>query len=361
MRSSKTVVAWCVVWLVAGKSEAEAYPPPRCYAGWWLPSAEVPTTLEDLPEQPYVLLPLEWAMQYGGRDFLPPDSGALKDTHLLVEVRDAAGALVAGTLSLKEMPFTSSRPTHRPWWRPREPLEAGASYTMRVEVPGPPTYDNYDGCPWTAFEDSLELSVRSEPLELRAVVSSVRIEEVASSHGYGACGQGEAERRCDFPRSVCCPDPPRGRSFRIAATVEPMIGGAVYYLASYEVRSPYVSQDQSVFGLTLPLVPELGYTTRGSHGPLVPNEECARVTVTNLMDDTRLVSDWTCASIDDFRPTTAPRGCDPEMCRQAAGFVDVVEPGESERPGGCGGGGVVLWGVFVVGLWARRRVSLRVS
>lgn len=341
--------------LAMSGDRAAAYPPPRCYAGWWVASEEVPTVLEDLPEQPYVLLPLEWAKQYGSLEFPPPDSSTLEDTHLVVEVRDAAGELVAGTLSLREMPFFSSSATHPPWWRPREPLEPGGRYTLRVEVQTPFGSGTYDGCPWTAFEDTLELSVRAEPIELRSVVTSVRIEEVTSGVGYGACGQSDEERRCDSPRSVCCPDPPRGRMFRIAATVEPMIGSALYYLASYEIRSPYVSPDQAVFGLTLPLPPELLYTTRGKHGPLVPDEECARATITNLMDDSKLVSEWTCARPEDFTPTTPFQGCDPVMCREAASLVEPGEPDEPERSGGCVGGGVALWGVFALGLWARRR------
>ncbi|HRE87753.1 MAG TPA: hypothetical protein PK095_01320 [Myxococcota bacterium] len=312
-------------------------------------------TLEDLPAQPYVLLPLQWGRGLGlGRND-PPDATALTEDHLLVEVRDAGGALVPGTLSYRQLPFTSELESYRPWWRPGALLEHEGRYSMRIVVPEPPLSPEYRDCPYTAFEATVELVVRAETFTQVAVVTSVDVEEVDTVFGYGACGQNGADHPCATPTSVCCSDPPLGRLFRVGATVEPMVGSPEFYLVSYEIRSPHVPPGASPFPFDLPLDADFSYLTRGTHGPLVPNEECARATITNLMDDSKLVSEWTCARPEDFTPTTPFQGCDPVMCREAASLVEPGEPDEPERSGGCVGGGVALWGVFALGLWARRR------
>lgn len=245
-----------------------------------------------------------------------------------------------------------------------EGLPAGQPcYSMRVAVLEPVRASN-EQCPWTAFEVELALRVRAESVVERAEVTSVRVEEAATPYGYAPCGQSEAERPCRSSDSLCCPDPPLGRSFRIAASVQPFVGGHIYYLASYEVRSPLLADFVAV-PFVRPFTGEYVHLTPGAHGPVIPEEECARVTIINLMDDREVVSDWACAGPSDYLPAGDDGFCDPDWCAQLSSadtVAEPVEPGGGERPGGCSAGGVALWGVFAVGLWIRRLgARMRVS
>lgn len=346
MGADKSVIAWACIVLLAAEGEAGAYPAARCSTGWWLPNPDVPTLLEGLPAgQPFVLLPIDWPTNFGFSPLDPPDHAALGESHLRVEVRGPLGRVMPGVLHFRETLLTWPV-EHQVWWRPAEALEPATTYSMRVEVKEP-VRSSGEQCPWTAFEVELELRVRAESVVERAEVTSVFIEEVATPYGYAPCGKSEAERPCRSTDSLCCPDPPLGRSFRIAASVQPFVGGHIYYLASYEVRSPHL-EDNAAFPFARPFTGEYVHLTSGAHGPLIPNEECARVTITNLMDDSRLVSDWACAGPSDYRPATDDGFCDADWCAQLStpdGVAEPAEPGASERSGGCaaGGGDLLMW------------------
>lgn len=320
----------------------------------------VPLSLVGVPPEVSIMLPVEWAQYFDGISFGAPDGNALREEVLRVEVHDAVGGLVPGSTFFRQMPFTSSPAVYRPWWRPTQPLAPGAHYTVRVLVAEPSRdYPNTD-CPWTSLAVTLELDVASEPVALAALVTSLVVEEGRWPIGYGSCESVPSERHCRHSPWTCCPEEPRGRNFRISHTVDPLVGGNIYYLASYELMSPYLTTSPMTTA-TFTLGPGFIYGSSGGHGPHVPDGECARVTVQSLLDDTTAVSPWTCARPEDFIDKVDDGYCDPELCGSFGMGPSPGRPvddvGDSIDPG-CAQGfpGATLW--FVVLMFRRQRSRL---
>jgi len=203
--TSVGLVTLALAALVATPAAAEL-PPPVCNASWWVP-ATMPLELSNVPLQPTILLPARWDRRSNGDptpdDWAPPI--------MTVAVTTASGAVVEG-----EVGIIVPQPNERwwlmeldyvAWWRPLAPLEAGKTYTVALEVEGPPGASEYLACQFEAFGATLTVTPAEPgppPPTLALEVWTEDLLDRVVMYTHEGCLEVPGRVPCDGRDDVCC-------------------------------------------------------------------------------------------------------------------------------------------------------------
>lgn len=176
--------------LVAGSAHAETFAPP-CENNGWVSDGSLPTTLNDLPATPTILLPLGYAYHYQP---LEPLLSAI-----VVEVRDAADAVIEGTLLGKSELSAVGFPLPVAAWRPLRALPPGGSFTLRYAV----AQSGSGYCAFSSFEGAMTFATAvAESPAPPTLTLDVSFWDLSSNTS------GSSGPVCDLPNARPCPEQP---------------------------------------------------------------------------------------------------------------------------------------------------------
>lgn len=334
--SSLLSPALALVLVLSPLAASAELPRPTCAAAWWVEDPAIPRVISDAPLTPHVLLPLRWERQHtsGG----PGDE--LEPPVLTVEVRDAVGDLVEGTVAVRPASAMPSIQllTYTPRWVPAAPLEAGATYVIEVSVEAPPDDGAFTGCAYEALTREVSVATAAlEPAPIGLIIDLASSDTLHHETSYGPCGDQADEAQCGEHPGVCCAR--TSAVWRLLVAQLRLDGtppGAGRYHAVW-ATGDYDGEARHS-GYAYP-VPEVQVVTRyfewpldGAGAPLEPDALCVTATLYDLLAETDETF-TACADPLQHAAASPPAEltCAPHLCAEHAPDPGA-EPGPDAGP-----------------------------